>query len=119
MSELKLTGTLHKIFPTNQISDSFKKRDFVIETEGEHAQLVKFELTQDKCSKLDGYVVGQEMTAYFNIRGRVWNNKNNEEVYFVSLNAWRLEKIGSETQAEQPKEEPKEAVNDFPEGLPF
>jgi hypothetical protein len=95
MSELTLTGRLHKIFDTNQISDSFKKRDFVIETEDQYPQMVKFELTQNTCDKINDFKVGDEITAHFNVRGREWTNKNNEVVYFVSLNAWRIEKVGN------------------------
>jgi hypothetical protein len=99
MSELKLEGKLIKIFDTNQISDSFKKREFVIETDDKYPQMVKFELTQDNCNILDKYNIGDTVNVYFNIRGREWMNKNNDVVYFVSLNAWRIEQIGTATVA--------------------
>jgi len=86
---------LHKIFDTNQISDSFKKRDFVIETEGEYPQMVKFELKQIKVDKIDPFKEGQEITVHFNVSGRLWLNKENKEIYFVSLDAWRIEKVGN------------------------
>jgi len=97
MAELTLTGRLHKIFDTNQISDTFKKRDFVIETEDQYPQMVKFELTQNSCDKINDFKEGENITVHFNVRGREWTNKNNEVVYFVSLNAWRIEKDGNST----------------------
>ncbi|MDC0230753.1 DUF3127 domain-containing protein [Aureispira] len=93
MSELSLTGKVYKIFETAKISDTFEKRDFVIETEDQYPQKVKFELTQSNCSKIDDLKEGEMVTVHFNIRGREWNNTQKEEmVYFVSLNAWRIEK---------------------------
>jgi hypothetical protein len=50
MSELKLEGKLIKIFETNQISEKFKKREFVIETDEQYPQTVKFQLVQDSCA---------------------------------------------------------------------
>ena len=101
MSDLKLTGRLHKIFPTNQVSDSFKKREFVIETEGEYKQLPKFEFTQDKCSKLDSYNEGDNVTVHFNLRGRLWLNSDNKEVYFNTLSAWKIEVVVANEAVEQ------------------
>ena len=93
MAELSLTGKVYKIFETTKISDSFEKRDFVIETEDQYPQKVKFELTQNNCSKIDDLKEGEMVTVHFNIRGREWNNtQKGEMVYFVSLNAWRIEK---------------------------
>ncbi|MCH2021523.1 MAG: DUF3127 domain-containing protein [Saprospiraceae bacterium] len=93
MSELSLTGKVYKIFETTKISDSFEKRDFVIETEDQYPQKVKFELTQSKCSLIDDLKEGENITVHFNIRGREWENtQKGEMVYFVSLNAWRIEK---------------------------
>ena len=117
MSELKLTGRLHKIFPTNQVSDSFKKRDFVIETEGEYKQMVKFELTQATCDKINSYKEGDQITVHFNVKGREWTNKNNEVVYFVSLNAWRIELDGNTVAAPVTSEMP--ADDSSADELPF
>ena len=110
MSELKAEGKLIKIFDTNQISDSFKKREFVIETEDQYPQKVKFELTQASCDIISNYNVGDIVTVYFNLRGREWMNKNNELVYFVSLGAWRIEKTGTGAAAVA-QEIPEEEVN--------
>lgn len=120
MSDLKLTGAIIAIMDKQQVTDSFTKREFVIETEGEYPQPVKFELTQAKCDDIDSYKVGDEVTVHFNCRGRKWTNKQGETVYFVSLNAWRLEAVeGAETPTATsgpPSSEPPE--DSFAE-LPF
>ena len=54
-------------------------------------QMVKFELNQKATDKIDKFKEGQIVSVSFNVRGREWTNKNNEVVYFVSLNAWKIE----------------------------
>ena len=91
MSEFKLTGALKVINETNQVSDKFSKREFVI-TDGSsmYPQDIMFQLTQDKCNLLDGLTVGQSVEVSFNLRGREWINPQGEAKYFNSLEAWRI-----------------------------
>ena len=90
----QVEGRLHKKFDTAQITDSFKKREFVVEVEdGAYTQIIKFQLTQNNCDKLDPYNEGDQMKVTFNLRGREYN-KNGETMYFTNLEAWRLEKAG-------------------------
>lgn len=91
MSEFKLTGALKVINATNQVSDKFSKREFVI-TDGSsmYPQDIIFQLTQDKCNLLDGLTVGQSVEVSFNLRGREWINPQGEAKYFNSLEAWRI-----------------------------
>jgi hypothetical protein len=82
----KATGKLHKIFDTEQKTASFQAREFVIEvSDGKFPQMVKFQLTQDKCDIVDDYNVGEQIVVDFDLRGREWNDK-----YFTNLNAWRI-----------------------------
>ncbi len=83
----ELEGKLHKKFDTESKSDKFQARDFVIETEGQYAQYIKFQLVQDKCGALDPMSEGDQLKVYFDLRGREWQGK-----YFTNLNAWRIEK---------------------------
>ncbi|MFC0875574.1 DUF3127 domain-containing protein [Saccharicrinis sp. FJH2] len=77
-----------------QISDKFKKREFVIEVENERNSdwndFIKFQLTQDKCNLIDQYNNGDKIKVSFNIRGRKWE-KNGQVNYFSNLEAWRIE----------------------------
>jgi hypothetical protein len=99
MSELKLKGKLYKIFETQSVSESFRKREFVLETDENYPQLVKLELVQDKCDVISSYKEGDEVIVHFNVRGREWKNPKNELVYFTSLGAWRLERVGANESA--------------------
>ena len=67
---MNVKGRLHLKGETQQISQKFAKRDFVIETEDKYPQLVSLQLTQDKCGLLDDYEVGDAIDADINIRGR-------------------------------------------------
>jgi translation initiation factor IF-3 len=90
----EVEGRLHKKFDTAQVTDSFKKREFVVEMEdGAYTQIIKFQLTQNNCDKLDPFNEGDQMKVTFNLRGREYT-KNDETMYFTNLEAWRIEKAG-------------------------
>ena len=90
---MKVTGKLLEIKETQQVSDSFKKRSFVLEyaENPQYPEYVSFEFIQDKCSLLDNFQVGQEVEVSFNLKGRKWINPEGETRYFNSLQAWRID----------------------------
>ena len=116
MSELKLTGRVLAIMDKQQVNDKFAKREFVIETDDQYPQQVKFELMNAKCEDIDTYQLGQTIDVHFNVRGRKWINKQGKDVYFVSLNAWRLESAGGTETFAAAAEPPADGVVDE---LPF
>ena len=84
-------GRLHEIFDETQVSDKFRKREFVLEIpDGSYTQYIKFQLTQDKCNVLDQYKVGDEVKVAFNLSGKPFT-KNGTTMYFTNLSAWRIE----------------------------
>lgn len=88
----QLKGRLKELKDTRQVSDKFSVREFVLTDESsQYPQHVQFQATQDRCSLLDGYKVGSEITVNFNIRGREWTSPQGEVKYFNSLDAWRIE----------------------------
>lgn len=95
---MNLKGTIKEIFDTQQISDRFSKREFVIEyaENPQYPQYVKFEMTQDKCEILDQYKPGDEVDVQFNVRGRAWTNPQGQTQYFNTLQAWRLDVASAE-----------------------
>ena len=91
----QVDGKLHKIFDTEQKSEKFRAREFVIEiVDGNYAQMIKFQLTQDKCEMIDDHKEGEEITVHFNLRGREWNER-----FFTNLDAWRIESAGASQSA--------------------
>ena len=84
----EVEGKLHKKFDTENKTDSFQAREFVIEvSSGNYPQFVKFQLVQDRCALVDSVEEGEMIKVHFDLRGREWNGK-----YFTNLNAWRIEK---------------------------
>lgn len=88
-----LKGTLKVIGDEQVISEKFKKREFVLEdNSGQYPQVISFQLAQDKVSLIDGYALGNEVTVYFNLRGREWTSPKDGQVrYFNTLDAWKIE----------------------------
>lgn len=84
-------GKLHEIFDEQQVSDKFRKREFVLEIpDGSYTQFIKFQLTQDKCNLLDQFKIGDDVKVAFNLSGKPFT-KNGTTMYFTNLGAWRIE----------------------------
>lgn len=119
-----MTGKLIVKKDAEQITDTFKKREFVLSDESsQYPQEIMFQLVQDKCDLIEPYQINDEVKVNFNLRGRRWENpKTNETKFFVSLDAWRLEKVAQENQVANlpplPENEP-EHVSDGSDDLPF
>ncbi|QIX59998.1 DUF3127 domain-containing protein [Hymenobacter lutimineralis] len=85
------TGRLHEIFDEQQVSEKFRKREFVLEVvDGQYPEHIKFQLVQDKTALIDQYRVGDEVKVTFNLRGRGFN-KNGQMLYFTNLEAWKID----------------------------
>lgn len=89
---MKILGKIIEIKETQQVSETFKRRNMVVEyEEGGYSEFITFELIQDRCSLVDSFEVGQEVTVHFNLKGRKWITPEGETRYFNALHAWRLE----------------------------
>ena len=103
-------GKLYKIMDTQQITDTFRKREFVVEmVDGAYTQLIKFQMTQNNCDKLDGFNQGDEVKVTFNLRGREYT-KDGRTSYFTNLDAWKVEA----PTASAPQTTPPAADGNFP-----
>jgi single-strand DNA-binding protein len=88
-------GSICAIYDTQQVTDTFKKREFALEIpDGNYPQFVKFQVTQDKTVMLDNYQIGQQVRVLFNLRGREYTRKNDGiKDYWLNLDAWRIEAV--------------------------
>ena len=99
----------------------FKPESLVIEvSSGNYPQLVKFQLTQDRCGLVDNYSVGDLIKVHFDLRGREWNEK-----FFTNLNAWRIENASQDTEVVANAQQPANAgdqsfptLDDEPSSVP-
>lgn len=91
------SGAIHKIFETEEKgSRGFMVREFVLDMDSKYPQMVKFQVTQEKCAELDQHEVGEAVIVHFNLRGREWDPGDGREPrYFNTLNAWKIERSGS------------------------
>ena len=120
---MNITGKIVEIFETQQIKETFRKREFVVEyaDNPSYPELIKFELIQDKCDLLDPFNTGDEVNVEFNLKGRKWEDKTGQVKYFNSLQAWRIDEKRTASPVDQPplpSEEPLSADNET-DDLPF
>lgn len=121
---MKVTGKLLEIKETQQVSDTFKKRLFVLEyaENPQYPEYVSFELIQERCSLIDGFQPGQDVEVSFNLKGRKWVNPEGETKYFNSLQAWRIEATAQASSQAFSEEKPPQnttAEGNEEDDLPF
>lgn len=96
MSAFKMKGVIKVIKPTQQVSEKFSKREFVVTdlSEAQYPQDILFELKQDKTSLLDNFMQGQEVEISFNLKGREWTSPQGDVKYFNTLDAFKIDALG-------------------------
>ena len=122
----ELEGILVLKEDAQDISASFKKREFVIEVINERNSdwndFIKFQLTQDRCNLIDNVNVNDEVKVSFNIRGNKWE-RDGKVNYFTNLDAWRIEKYQADQSAMDSTPPPSlddlPPEPDEPDDLPF
>lgn len=88
---MELTGKIKLVKETQEVSASFKKREFVITTEEQYPQHIQLEFAQAKCDDLNAICIGDTVKVSINLRGREWVNPQGETQYFNTLQAWKIE----------------------------
>lgn len=93
----EMNGKLIARFDIAQRNESFKTREFVIESSEEgngrtFTNYVKFQCVQDKTAMPDRFNIGDEVKVQFNIKGTRWE-KDGKVSYFTNLDAWRMESV--------------------------
>ena len=129
---MEIKGRIKKISETVQISERFRKREFVIEyaSNPDYPQPLQFEMVQDRCELLDSFQEGQQVEISFDLRGREWTNPQGQVKYFNSLQAWKLVAENHSVESPPPKpiqqnsetstqEKPGWLENEISDDLPF
>lgn len=94
---IEATGTIYRIDATQQVSERFAKREFIVEIADnpKYPQHVQFQCTGDRVSQLDGLNKGDAVRIEFSLRGRLYTSKKTgEEGCFTSLDCWKVEAVG-------------------------
>src|SRR5579875_1925224 len=97
---LEVTGKLLVKYDPQQVSDKFRKREFVMELAEEingntYTNYAKMQLVQNKCDILDRFNVGDAIKVSFNIKGNRWE-KDGKVNYITNLDAWRIESANAQ-----------------------
>jgi hypothetical protein len=123
-NQFKMSGSIKMIGQEQQVTEKFSKRDFVVtDTSSQYPQDISFQLTKDKCSVLDQFMEGENVEVTFNLRGREWTSPQGEVKYFNTLEAWRVEKVASDSVPMTPRTPDTPVVSSEPtaddQDLPF
>jgi hypothetical protein len=112
----EITGKIIEVLPVNQVSDKFKKREFVIEKKDTGGSAVfidyiKFQLVQDKCDLINESFLNEEVKIWFNLKGNKWE-RDGKINYFTNLDAWKIEKVSEP--ARNQSNQPQSPLEDMP-----
>ena len=113
----EITGKVIDISPVNQVSEKFKKREFVVEKKetggtAVFIDYIKFQLLQDKCDIINESFMNEDIKIWFNVKGNKWE-RDGKVSYFTNLDAWKIEKVSSQ-QAEGDYNSPPPSFEDMP-----
>ena len=118
-----ITGKLIVIGDVQTFSSGFTKRTFVIETTADrYPQTIPLEVVKDKCALLDGFAVGDMVTASYDLRGSYHAPSDR---YFVNVQAWRIDRDGQQRdqptaqEARQEVDALRDQDDDDTSGMPF
>lgn len=101
----QIRGTLHRISEAQQVTERFRKREFVLETRANprYPQYVSLELHGEDCKDLDNVHEGDEVGIEFDVNGRKWTSPEGQTKYFNTLKAWSVTVLKSEQAPDQPE----------------
>ncbi len=96
-TDMEIKGKVHEIGAIQQVSETFKKRDLIVEyaENPTYPEYIRFEALQDKTALFDTLKAGDEIEVSFNLRGRPWTNKDGVTSYFNSLVVWRITSLAN------------------------
>ncbi len=122
----EINGKIIELYQTQEISERFRKREFVLEVEEirgamNFTELIKFQTIQDRTAILDSFSIGDNVKVSFGIKGRKWE-KDGKISYFTNLEAWRIEAVQTEMappQMQPPDDGLMPPPDDQQDDLPF
>ncbi len=120
---LTIKGKLIKILNAEsgvaRAGNSWKKQEFVIETNDQFPKKICFTLFNDKVALLKGFSEGEDLEVSFDVDSREYNNK-----WFHNINAWKIERTGQHAGGDNlpplnDDDVPPEPLDEQPGDLPF
>lgn len=87
----EMIGKIKLIYELMTFPSGFTKREFVVTSDDNYPQDIKFVCKNEKCSLLDGFNPGGQVKVSFRIRGNEY-----KERYYVDLDVFKIEKMDSD-----------------------
>ena len=120
-------GKIIVLNDAQQVTDKFKKREFVIQEEEEihgnvYTNAMPMQFVNDQCSKLDSFKVGDEVTVTFHPKGNKWEKAApTEENPNAVKSGWNLNLAAISIALVAPAAAPAPIPSPAPavDGLPF
>jgi single-strand DNA-binding protein len=112
---MELNVKIHSIGETQNVTETFSKREFIVETQEDYKQYLQLQVIKDKCDVLNHFKPGQEVKVHLNLKGRLWTNKEGKEIAFNTLECWKIE--STELSVQPPKEEKYSGKKEYSEPL--
>lgn len=85
MNSFEMDGKIVQIGEVKQVTDKFRTREFVVKTEEQYPQYVKFQFVNDGVDNLNSFNVDQLVKVKFSLSGR-----ESKGVYYTNLNAYGI-----------------------------
>ena len=82
MNEGTISGIVHEVLPVKQITEKFSQQEIILYLE--HKKYPQYISVITKEIPFAGKE-GDEITAKYWLRGRVWENKEGKKMYFNSI----------------------------------
>ena len=102
MEKITISGAVYHIGQIEVVSEKFKKRDLVIQTnDGKFSQLISVQMTQDKVDLLNNLNIGDMVECNINLRGREWTDRNGVKKFFNTIEAWSIQLKNASNSFEQ------------------
>ena len=111
---MELNVKIHSISETQNVTDTFSKREFIVETQEDYKQYLQLQVIKDKCDVLNNYKKGDDVIVSLNLKGRLWTNPQGEEKCFNTLECWKISKGANDVQVNEPQHLGAEAEQDVP-----
>lgn len=90
-NNFNVTGRLISKTKIQQITEKFRKVDFIVQLEdGKFPIFAQFQLANKLTNLIDGINVGDNIQVSFNLQGRITKLKDGSERVFNTLNAFSI-----------------------------
>jgi hypothetical protein len=98
MTDFNAKGEVLKIYPLQQVSERFQKREFVIRVDdgSPYPPEILCALTQNKCDLIDGIREGEMVEIRASVKGRKWQRTPADEPkWFNSIEVFQLKRASA------------------------